>query len=221
MSSRPEARPLGLFGGTFDPVHLGHLRLAEEGAESLGLAQVRWIPAGQPPPPGAPPVAPAPRPARGPLGLGGNTPVSLDDAEVAAREPSYTVHTLERLRTQEGAERPLVLLLGADAFAGLASWHRWQDVLGLAHVAVAHRPGFAVAAANLPPALAPEVQARRCSPEALAASPAGRIATFAMTQLAISATQVRNLLLNGRSPRYLLPAQVIAYIEAHGLYRNT
>lgn len=221
MSSRPEARPLGLFGGTFDPVHLGHLRLAEEGAESLGLAQVRWIPAGQPPHREAPRVTPAHRLEMVRQAIADNPLFTLDPAEVMAREPSYTVHTLERLRAEIGPERPLVLLLGADAFAGLAAWHRWQDVLGLAHVAVAHRPGFTVAAANLPPALAPEFQARRCSPEALATSPAGRIATFAMTQLAISATQVRNLLLNGRSPRYLLPSQVIAYIEAHGLYRNT
>lgn len=221
MLSRPEARPLGLFGGTFDPVHLGHLRLAEEGAESLGLAQVRWIPAGQPPHREAPRVTPAHRLEMVRLAIADNPLFALDGTEVAAQEPSYTVHTLERLRAEIGPQRPLVLLLGADAFAGLASWHRWQDVLGLAHVAVAHRPGFTVAAANLPPALAPEFQARRCSPEALATSPAGRIATFAMTQLAISATQVRNLLLNGRSPRYLLPSQVIAYIEAHGLYRNT
>ena len=129
--------------------------------------------------------------------------------------PSYTVPTLERLRTTDefGPQRPLVLLVGADAFSGMAGWHRWESLFDLAHIAVAHRPGFPVNAASLPTQVAAAYQQRlSSSPAALQDAPAGRIVTFAMTQLAVSATQIRTLLLNGRSPRYLLPEAVIAYI---------
>lgn len=221
----PPGAPLGLFGGTFDPVHLGHLRLAEEAADSLGLSSVRWIPAGQPAHRAhtdkAPQVTAAQRLEMVRLAIAGNPRFTLDPAEVAAAAPSYTVPTLERLRADPavGAARPLVLLLGADAFAGLPGWHRWTALFDLAHIAVAHRPGFPIDAASLPPALAAIYRARRAeSPAALGAAPAGAIVTFAMTQLAISATQIRALLANGRSPRYLLPDAVIAYIQKQLLY---
>lgn len=136
----PEPGPLGLFGGTFDPVHLGHLRLAEEAREALGLASVRWIPAGQPPHRGAPRLSGAHRLAMVRLAVAGNPAFQVDGAEVESPGPSYTVTTLERLRRELGPEQPLVLLLGADAFAGLPGWHRWQALLGLAHLVVLHRP---------------------------------------------------------------------------------
>ena len=132
------------------------------------------------------------------------------------------MHTLTRLRSELGAQRPLVLLVGADAFAGLASWHRWRDLFALAHIAVSHRPGFPVETASLPHELATEFGDRRTTDAAvLAAAPAGQIVTFAMTQLAISATQIRKLLANGLSARYLLPDAVLDYIQDHSLYRNS
>lgn len=216
------SEPLGIFGGTFDPVHFGHLRLAEESIGHLGLGGVRWIPAGQPPHRGAPQVTAAQRLEMVRRSTAGNPRFSVDASEVEAAAPSYTVHTLERLRKEFGDTQSLVLLVGADAFAGLASWHRWQEFFSLAHIAVSHRPGFPVEMASLPPALASEFQARRLTDVAgLKASAGGAIVTFAMTQLAISATQIRKLLANDLSARYLLPDAVLDYIQTHSLYRNS
>ena len=213
---------LGLFGGTFDPVHYGHLRLAEESIAHLGLGAVRWIPAGQPPHRERPQVTAAQRLRMVRQATAGNPRFYVDPAEVEAAAPSYTVLTLERLRLELGDRLPLVLLVGADAFAGLASWHRWRDILELAHVAVSHRPGFPVEPASLPRELAAEFAARRLlDAGGLGESPGGGIVTFAMTQLAISATQIRKLLANGLSARYLLPDDVLDYIQTHSLYQNT
>ncbi|MFC5299753.1 nicotinate-nucleotide adenylyltransferase [Azospira restricta] len=219
----PELSPLGVFGGTFDPVHVGHLRLAEEAADALGLACVRWIPAGQPRHREAPRVDAAHRLRLVELAIAGNPRFVLDPAEAESGEASYTVPTLERLRGELGPAQPLVLLLGADAYAGLAGWHRWREIFALAHVAVAHRAGLAAHASTLPAALRDEHLARSVpgdDPAALAAAPAGRVLGFAMTPLAVSATQVRELLAQGRSARYLLPQPVIDYIELHHLYRR-
>jgi nicotinate-nucleotide adenylyltransferase len=213
--------PLGLFGGTFDPVHYGHLRLAEESIAHLGLGGVRWIPAGQPPHRGIPQVTAEQRLEMVRRSTAGNPHFSVDPAEVLADAPSYTVHTLTRLRAELGPTQPLVLLVGADAFAGLSSWHRWQDLLDLTHIAVSHRPGFPIEPHSLPEPLAAAFLARRLDDvSGLRAAPGGRIVTFAMTQLAISATQIRKLLANGLSARYLLPDGVLDYIQTHSLYRN-
>ncbi len=213
--------PLGVFGGTFDPVHLGHLRLAEEACQDLGLSQIRWIPAGRPPHRHAPEVTARHRLDMVRLAVAGNTAFSVDPAEVEAECPSFSVPTLERLRSEIGERRSLVLLLGADAFAGLTTWHRWQELLELAHLGVAHRPGYVIDPENLPSALA-GLYAERGSdnPALLTAAPAGAIVRFPMTPLAISATQVRQLLVDGRSPRYLIPDSVIAYIRQHNLYQR-
>ena len=223
--TKPLAAPLGIFGGTFDPVHFGHLRLAEEAVDSLALGGIRWVPAGRPAHRALenkpPQVSAAHRLAMVRLAIAGNARFELDPAEVEADRPSYTVPTLERLRlaSECGAQRPLVLLVGADAFAALADWHRWEELFTLAHIAVAHRPGFPIDADRLPPALADIYRQRHStSPAALAETPAGRIVTFAMTQLDISATRIRTLLANGHSPRYLLPDAVIAYIQSTFLY---
>jgi nicotinate-nucleotide adenylyltransferase len=224
MPDASAGQPLGLFGGTFDPPHYGHLRLAEEAADALDLARVRWIPAGQPALRAAPQASAAQRLEMVRLATADNPRFEVDVAEVEAAQPSYTVATLERLRRPDacGARRPLVLLLGADAFSHLADWHRWASLFDLAHIAVAHRPGFPLAPENLPPALAECYRQRICQePAALRAAPGGRIATFAMTPLDISATKIRALLSKHRSPRYLLPDALLAYIEDHHLYPET
>ncbi len=214
----PEA--LGIFGGTFDPVHFGHLRLAEEARQRLGLAAIRWIPAGDPRHRPAPQVTARHRLDMVKRAVAGNPAFEVDSAEVEADAPSYTVPTLERLRRELGGERPLLLLLGADAFAGLPTWHRWRELFGLAHIAVSHRPGYPIEAAALPAELADRYRAAHVADAAdLAGRPGGGIVTFAMTQLAISATAIREQLQQGGSPRYLLPDAVIDYIAAHQLYR--
>ena len=221
MPETPAQTPLGVFGGTFDPVHFGHLRLAEEAADALALDRVRWIPAGRPALRDAPRVGSWQRLDMVRLAIAGNPRFELDPAEVEASGPSYTVLTLERLRRPEvcGAVRPIVLLVGNDAFAGMAGWHRWERLFELAHVAVAHRPGYSVDPERLPSALAVEFRRRLCEdPAQLAGAPAGCIATFAMTPLDISATRIRSLLSNGASARYLMPESVIAYIHEHRYY---
>jgi len=203
-------------------VHFGHLRLAEEAMERLALGGVRWIPAGQPAHRGPPGVSARQRLDMVRLAVAGNPRFVVDAAEVEADSPSYTVPTLERLRAELGAAQPLALLLGADAFAGLESWRRWRELFALAHIAISHRPGFPIAPDTLPPALAAEFAARqRCDAAALRALPAGCIVSVEMTQLAISATQIRQYQAAGRSARYLLPDKVLDYIQTHSLYRNT
>lgn len=160
------AAPLGVLGGTFDPIHTGHLRLAEEAREALGLGGVRLIPAGQPPHRGEPGSTAEDRLAMARLAAAGNPGFMVDDGEVRAQQKSYTVLTLERLRAEIGPRRPLVLILGADAFAGLPTWHRWTDLFALAHLAVANRPGYAPTADAGPPPCPPS-----STPPAPAATP--------------------------------------------------
>lgn len=221
MPEATDNAPLGIFGGTFDPVHFGHLRLAEEAADALNLPRIRWIPAGQPSLRDTPKVGAAQRLEMVRLAIAGNPRFELDAAEVESAGPSYTVPTLERLRRADacGPRRPLVLLTGADAFAGLSGWHRWERLFDFAHIAVAHRPGFTVEADRLPPALARVFRERFCDNHAeLSRAPAGRIATFAMTPLDISATKIRTLLSRGRSVRYLVPDVLVAHIREHHFY---
>lgn len=208
--------PLGILGGTFDPVHFGHLRLAEEALDALGLDQILWVPAGRPPHRGQPTASPADRLAMVRHALDGQPRFALDDHEITATAPSYTVTTLERLRAGPLATRPLVLLLGADAFAGLTSWHRWRELLDLTHIGVASRQG--VDAAELPDELSALLARHRGSETALVGQPTGRIVQFPMTPLGISASGIRALLRAGRSARYLLPESVLDYIARHRLY---
>jgi nicotinate-nucleotide adenylyltransferase len=206
-------------GGTFDPVHFGHLRLAEEGRQALDLARVLWIPAGQPPHRAAPGVSGRDRLHMVRLAVARNSHFEVDDAEVRSAAPSYSVVTLERLRKLHGPRRPLVLLLGSDAFAGLAAWHRWEELFALAHIGVATRPGHELTTAALPAPLAHHCAARIAAEAAeLARKPAGCIVTFAMTPLAISASAIRAEIAAGRSAAYLLPDSVLDYIETKGLY---
>lgn len=223
MPESSSQKPLGIFGGTFDPVHFGHLRLAEAAANALGLDTVRWIPAGRPVLREAPSVGPAHRLAMVRLAIADNPCFELDPAEIEAARPSFTVPTLERLRRPEnfGTERPLVLLIGADAFSGLTGWHRWESLLDLAHLAVAHRPGYPVEAGALSAPLAEVFRQRFCADASvLSTAPAGRIVNFPMTQLDISATRIRGLVSKGHSIRYLLPDAVIEYIGDHRFYRE-
>ena len=221
MPELPVNKPLGVFGGTFDPVHFGHLRLAEEAADGLDLAGVRWIPAGHPALRDSPRVPAAQRLEMVRLAIADNPRFALDAAEVEAERPSYTVPTLERLRQTEtfGAHRSLVLLVGADVFSGLMGWHRWQSLFDLAHIAIAHRPGFPVDPDSLPAVLGGIYRERYGeNPSVLAESSAGRIVNFSMTQLDISATRIRAQLSKGRSARYLMPDTLLAYIQKHHLY---
>ena len=213
--------PIGILGGTFDPVHFGHLRLGQEIGELLRLSEVRLIPSGTPPHRTAPRVAAAQRLAMVQLAIAGNSLFTVDDREIKRSGPGYTMDTLLELRREVGATRPLCVLLGADAFLELATWHRWHELFALGHLVVAHRPGFPPESwpARMPQPLAREYDARLLrQPLAVHLSPAGGIATQAIAALDISASMIRDSLARGESPRYLLPDPVLDYIRANSLY---
>ena len=217
------AGPIGILGGTFDPIHVGHLRLAEEVADACKLEVVHFIPAAVPPHRATPHVTAADRLEMARLAIAGNSRLLLDDRELARTGPSYTFDTLTELRREVGATRPVCLIVGADAFLDLATWHRWHELFTLAHVAVAHRPGFPVDSwgQRMPQPLAREYEARRLmQPLATHWVPAGGIATIAITALDISATRIREGLRVGRSQRYLIPDSVLDYIQARCLYKE-
>jgi nicotinate-nucleotide adenylyltransferase len=210
--------PVGVFGGTFDPIHFGHLRLAEEMAEAIGLERVLFIPAGQPPHRGSPRTAAAYRLEMVRRAIAGNPRFVLDAREVESPHPSYTVDTLTALRAELGDQQPLWLLVGADAFLGLPTWHEWRRLFELAHIAVAQRPGARLMQSDaMHDPLKSEVLPRQVA-DGSAAGPAGSVLLRAMTPLDISATAIRDTLARQGSARYLLPDAVLDYIHQQKLY---
>ncbi len=219
VTPRPPA--VGLLGGTFDPIHFGHLRMAEELAEALGIGQVRFIPAGSPPHRGQPRAEARHRLAMASRAVAGNPRFLLDDREIVRDRRSYSVDTLSDLRAELPAGTSLVLFMGSDAFLGLTTWHEWPRLFDLAHIAVAHRPGFSPPLWEdaLPDALRRQLDKRiAAQADDLAAAPAGRVILQPVTQLDISASQIRDRCLRGRSLRYLLPDPLIDYITENHLY---
>jgi nicotinate-nucleotide adenylyltransferase len=223
--SEAGAGVVGLLGGTFDPLHVAHLRLALEASEALGLGEVRFIPAGNPALRDAPKCTAVHRLAMVERAVADIPGFSVDAAEVldaAARPgPGYTIDTLLRLRQIYGRERPLVLLLGADAFARLEAWQRWRELFEHAHIAVATRAGHELNVGAGDTALDTEFSARRGNAADFVGAPAGRIVPFAITALEISATAIRHKLASGQSVRYLVPDAVLDYIDSHQIYRTS
>jgi nicotinate-nucleotide adenylyltransferase len=212
--------PLGIFGGTFDPIHFGHLRLAEEMAEAIGLSRVLFIPAGQPPHRGAPRTSSRHRLEMVRRAIAGNPRFEVDAREVDSPQPSYTVDTLSALRAELGMKQPLWLLLGGDAFLGLPDWHAWRRLFDLANIAVAARPGARLLQSDaLRDELKREVSLRLLA-EGAAAGAAGAVLLRQMTPLDISATAIRDTLARHGSARYLLPDAVLDYIHEHQLYTH-
>jgi nicotinate-nucleotide adenylyltransferase len=211
----------GILGGTFDPVHLGHVALAHAALAGLPLGEVRWLPSGSPGHRAAPVASARDRLAMLRLATADNARYRIDESELDRGEPTYTVHTLTRMRAQLGRAQPLVLLLGSDSFLSLPSWLRWHELFELAHIAVASRPGDVPSDGGPSPELSAEIARRSARPEQLAASAAGRIARFPMPPTDISASAVRAGLAAGQDMRELLPAAVLAYIEARHLYPKT
>ena len=207
--------PLGLFGGTFDPIHYGHLRTAFELWQSLGLAEVRFMPTGSPPHRDHTHATAEHRLAMVRAAVAGLPAFVVDDREVRRSGVSYSVDTLTEVRA-ENPDRSLCLLLGMDAFLGLPNWHRWRELFDLAHVVVAHRPGWKA------PTMGPlgEVMVDRGTGgiRDLHERPAGRIYVHAVTQLEISSTELRQLIVAGQDPRYLVPEEVRRLIRETGCY---
>jgi len=209
---------IGLFGGTFDPVHHGHLRVAVDAREGLGLEEVRLLPCRQPPHRGEPQASAEQRLALLQTALAGQPGLRADGRELERDGPSYTYDTLAELRVEFGANCPLLLLLGGDAFTGLPGWHRWRELTDLAHVVVLQRPGaHAVFSPELRRWIAEREVARH---EQLGQLPAGHVLFWSVTQLDISSSRIRALVGSGESARYLLPDAVLEEIDRLGLYRG-
>ena len=207
--------PLGLFGGTFDPIHNGHLRTAFELLRALKLAEVRFMPTGNPPHREHTQADAEQRLAMVRAAVADQPGFTVDDREVRRTGLSYSVDTLTELRA-EFPHRPLCLLLGMDAFLGLPNWHRWQEILELAHVVVAHRPGWK--APTQGPLGEAMVDRGTGGIRDLHGSKAGKIFVHAVTQLEISSTELRQLVASGGDPRYLVPDTVREVLRELGCY---
>lgn len=207
---------LAVFGGTFDPLHLGHLRVAWEASEILGCP-VHFVPARMPPHRREPVASAVQRVAMVRAALAGQQRLLLDTRELEREQPSWSVDTLTSLRAEVGNDVPIVLLVGADAFAGLPGWHRWQALLELAHIGVLTRPGHA---GEVPQAVSNAFPDSACSDvQDLYASAQGRVLHIAVTPLDISSSQIRELLAAGREPRYLLPGVLLDQPDLLAPYR--
>ena len=208
-------RAVALFGGTFDPVHYGHLRAAAEISERLKVSDFRLVPAGQPPHRNGTWAEPFHRLAMLELAVAPYSDLHVDEREVRRDGPSFMVETLESVRAEIGAV-PLLLCVGQDAANHLDQWHRWQDLPALAHLVVMTRPR---SVPRYPAPLAELLESRRVTrARDLMRSPAGLVCHVEVTQLAISSTDIRHQLACGWDPRFLLPATVLSYIRKHGLY---
>ncbi|MGP7733422.1 MULTISPECIES: nicotinate-nucleotide adenylyltransferase [Oceanimonas] len=210
--------PIGLLGGTFDPVHIAHLRTAIVAKEQLGLNEVRLLPNHIPPHRATPDSAPAHRLAMVRLAAAATPGLVADERELTRSTPSYTVDTLAALRAEQG-DRPLCFIMGMDSLCSLDKWHRWQELLEYAHLVVSHRPGWKPKLNTRLTALLEHhgTQDR----ERLHQTPAGHIFLLNNPELEVSSTQIRNSIKAGNNPQYLLPEAVANYIRQQGLYTGT
>ena len=216
--SRTDQNPftaIGLFGGTFDPVHYGHLRAALEAKEILGIDDFRLLPAGTPPHRPSPVAPAAHRLAMLRLAVAGQPGFSVDDREIRRAGFSYMVDTLREIRRESG-ETALLLLIGQDAANALDSWHEWRAIFELAHLVIMRRPESLVSWSG---ELQQRVESRIVQqPARLREKMAGYVLPLEITQLAISSTDIRDRLSSGRSPGFLLPDRVLDYIRQNRLY---
>jgi nicotinate-nucleotide adenylyltransferase len=210
----------GLFGGTFDPVHLGHLRLATELAEAFHLEKVIFLPAGLPYHRGRDAHATGEeRLTMLKLATARDARFDVDDRELKRGGNTYTYDTLAEIRAERGPAEPLVFLIGTDSFATIDTWHRWTELFDLAHFAVAVRGDDQNWLAKGPGIFPREAWPRlTLNPRDLQAAPAGKVMTFAMTPLAISSTAMRALAAEAASLRYLTPDPVVEFIRSRNLY---
>ena len=207
---------IGIFGGTFDPIHFGHLRTAFELLQAMRLSEMRFMPAGNPPHRDVTVASAEQRLAMVRAATEGQPGFVVDDREVRREGISYSVDTMRTLRA-DYPDSSLCLIVGMDAFLGLPKWRQWRELLELAHLVVAHRPGWRA------PSMGPlgELLVDRGTGRIgdLHESRAGCIYIHAVTQLEISSTEVRKLIAAGRDPRYLMPDAVREFIRESGCYQ--
>lgn len=211
-------RLIGVLGGTFNPIHYGHLRMAQELADVLKLSQVRFIPSANPPHKASPTVSAQQRAAMVQLAITDNPLFTLDTRELERTGASYTIDTLISLREELGTDAALCLMMGSDAFIKLNTWHRWRELLNYCHIILVQRPNI-TSQPTLPDELAALLQDHYSENiDDLLEKSAGYIHMQVITPLDISATKIRQGLNLGYSPRYLMPDHVIEYIATHKLY---
>ena len=208
-------KPIGIFGGTFDPVHIGHLRTAYELLNHLGLAQIHFVPCHLPPHQKSPSAPAELRLAMLRGAIAHDSYFIVDERELNREGVSYSVDTLESFR-EEFPNRSLGLIVGMDAFLEFETWHRWQDILKLAHVIVARRPGTGVPDKGESGKLLARLGAEDCS--VLQHETAGRILVHAVTQLEVSSSAIRESVAERVKPRFLVPEVVAEMIEESGCY---
>lgn len=212
---------IGLFGGTFDPVHFGHLRLATELAEAFHLDNVVFIPAGLPYHRGRDAHATSEeRLTMLKLATQRDARFDVDDRELKREGPTYTYDTLAEIRKERGPDQPLVFLSGSDSFEKIDTWHRWTELFDLAHFVVAIRADDQEWQSRGPGAFPKDAWPRiTLNPREMLSAPAGKIMTFFMTPIAISSTAIRTLAHESASIRYLTPDPVVEYVRSHNLYK--
>lgn len=208
-------KPMGILGGTFDPVHSGHIHLANEAYRQLDLQEVRLIPCYQPVHRDQPTAAPEDRLKMVQLAIGSYPGLKIDDREIRRGGPSYMIDTLQSLRKELGTT-PLYLIMATDAFAEFDHWHRWQEIPELAHLVIVERPECPI---TLRPQLKKLLQQREVKdPTLLTQKPAGHIYFLDVPLLPISATEIRHQLAAGKDPKNSLPKAVWEYIQKKSLY---
>lgn len=212
-------RIVGILGGTFNPIHFGHLRMAQELAEALNLDEVRFIPSANPPHKPAPSVTAQHRAEMIKIAISDNPLFTFDDREMLREGASYTIDTLIALRETLGQTTSICLLLGSDAFMQLNTWHRWQELLNYCHIILVQRPNNAANQLRLAEELSLVLQSHYTeNVEDLAENNAGFIHMQKITALDISSTAIRAQFKQGTVPHYLMPERVIGYIKQHHLY---
>lgn len=208
-------KAIGILGGTFDPIHMGHLRMALELYEALDLAKIHMVPSFQPMHRKQPVATPDQRFAMLQCAIASEPALFADDREIRRQGPTYTIDTLLEMRA-EFPDKPLCLLLGIDAFLGLASWQRWTEILENAHIIVAHRPNYRLPTTGI---IADLMKVRfQQEISYIHQHLAGGILFRPITALEISASDIRKQIAMGKNPRYLLPDSVLDYINQHGIY---
>ena len=206
-------------GGTFDPIHLGHLRTALELKQFLDVEKVRLIPSKVPVHREEPNCSSDQRLAMLELAVANEPALMADTREILSTQPSYTLLTLQSIRDELGDDPSLCMVMGMDAYLSLPSWHQWERFLDLCHLVVVTRPGYEMPESS--PMYAYTLQNRVACASELFQVAAGKVLLQELTPLAISATQIRQEIARGYSPRYLLPDEVWQYIQENNLYGLT
>lgn len=210
---------IGLLGGTFNPIHFGHLRIAQELAEALNLAEIRFIPSANPPHKAAPVVSAQQRADMVQLAITNNPLFKLDTCELNRQGASYTIDTLISLHEELGENISLCLIMGSDAFSKLDSWHRWNELLNYCHIVLVQRPSNKTQAKLSDQLTALLTDSYTENSDDLALKSVGYIHMQHITAQDISATSIRKKLASNKSAKYLVPDKVLAYIQQQQLYR--